>query len=350
MAGCLPRHFDWKRFWVPSGERVRLDGGYLADPDSEFGHLFNPKAVPLSELAGHQCLVLLGEPGMGKTTAMEDGRAGIRQGVTSAGEALLWPNLRICGGDTALDKYLFDTEEFQSWVTGGRVLNLFLDGLDECVARIEVFVPLLLAKLGSGDPARLRLRIACRTSEWPRSLHDGLAKVYDKQLRLYEIAPLCKKDVVSAAGSLGLDVERFLDELRQYEAVPFAIKPVTLNMLLTMFQRSQHLPSDLADLYRKGCEILCEECDTARIERSNTPGLSARQRVHLARRIAATMAFCQRTSIVRKAVPNIPEETDLTFDEILGDARRDKADHPHPPSIPQPPSHTMDAARPWPGR
>ncbi|HBE57380.1 MAG TPA: hypothetical protein DDW56_07565, partial [Cyanobacteria bacterium UBA11366] len=65
--------YDWKRFWCPRSGNINLgDRGYLVDPDSEWGQHFNPDLVSLDAIAHIPCLVLLGEPGIGKSQGMKD--------------------------------------------------------------------------------------------------------------------------------------------------------------------------------------------------------------------------------------------------------------------------------------
>jgi hypothetical protein len=55
--------FEWKRFWGPRGEPINLsDGGFLYDPESEYGKFLTPHLVTLDQLADKPCLVILGEP------------------------------------------------------------------------------------------------------------------------------------------------------------------------------------------------------------------------------------------------------------------------------------------------
>lgn len=63
--------YTWKRFWCPrSGHMDLRDGGYLVNPDSEWGHFYKSDSVAFETICEIPCLVLLGEAGMGKTTAI----------------------------------------------------------------------------------------------------------------------------------------------------------------------------------------------------------------------------------------------------------------------------------------
>ena len=73
MANTL---IDWRRFWCPRGADIALDGGgFLLDPESEYGPHYNPRVVVFEHIASRPCLVLLGEPGIGKTTALARDRS-----------------------------------------------------------------------------------------------------------------------------------------------------------------------------------------------------------------------------------------------------------------------------------
>ena len=64
--------YEWKRFWCPRESRIKLsDGGYLVDPDLEWGRLLNSDVLPFVSIVEKPCLVLLGEPGIGKSFAIE---------------------------------------------------------------------------------------------------------------------------------------------------------------------------------------------------------------------------------------------------------------------------------------
>jgi hypothetical protein len=63
--------YNWKRFWSTPGGVLNLsDNGFLVDPDGEYGTALNPDVVPWDSLSATPFLILLGEPGIGKSEAM----------------------------------------------------------------------------------------------------------------------------------------------------------------------------------------------------------------------------------------------------------------------------------------
>jgi hypothetical protein len=67
--------FNWKRFWYPRGTSLNLaDDGYLPDSDSESTRFWNKHVVSFEEISGLKALVLLGDPGMGKSTFFQNRR------------------------------------------------------------------------------------------------------------------------------------------------------------------------------------------------------------------------------------------------------------------------------------
>jgi hypothetical protein len=82
--------YNWKRFWCPREGKPNLsDDGYLVDPDdAEIGSIYNPDVVPFELISKFPCLALLGEPGIGKSTAMQSQKGSIDALVSEGGEHL----------------------------------------------------------------------------------------------------------------------------------------------------------------------------------------------------------------------------------------------------------------------
>ena len=80
-------------------------------------------------------------------------------------------------------------------------------------------------------------------------------------------------------------------------AVPFAIRPGTLNLLVGIYKREGRLPSSSVDLYLKGCRLLCGEPREARRISGRSGDYSPEQRMMIAMRIAATTTLSKRHAI-----------------------------------------------------
>jgi hypothetical protein len=139
------------RFWLPHTQPLRLDQvGFLPDPEGPYGQAANPQARALGALRDIGCLVLLGEPGLGKSTALRRERGDLLTGAGDGGELILGVDLGASGQEEALRSRIFGSEVFQSWSQSEGTLRLQLDSLDEARLRIGVIADLLLEDLGRG--------------------------------------------------------------------------------------------------------------------------------------------------------------------------------------------------------
>ena len=315
-----PKIYNWKRFWCPREGKLNLsDDGYLWDPDSEFGSIYDPDVVPFESISKFPCLALLGEPGMGKSTAMQSEKGSIDMQVTERGDTSLWIDLRAFQTDVRLSQAIFEAPVFRTWLNGKHRLHLFLDSLDECLLRVDTVAALLFEEFGKCPIDRLYLRIACRTADWPVSLEEGLRRLWsDEAVKVYELAPLRRVDVIEAAKSDGLSADTFLTEVDKRDVVPLAIKPVTLRFLLNTYRRHGQFPSSQAELYLEGCSRLCEETNESRRAAQRTGTLSAHQRLAVAARIAALTIFANRYAIWTSFdAGDVPAE-DLKISDLCG--------------------------------
>ena len=324
-ASALPKklpHFDWTRFWCPIGGQIRLDfDGYLLDPDGKYGATLNPELVRFSDVVGKRCVGLLGEPGIGKTDALAAVRKSIEAQLSQSGALIEWIELQAYQSQDLLDRELFGSETFGNWLAGERDLHLFLDGLDESLLLIRSLASFLVERFKRGryPTARLWIRIACRTAEWPTLLTDYFRTCWtEDQIGLFELAPLRRADVQMAAQQAIGTFGGFLDGVARAEAVPLAIKPVTLNMLLRQYIRDGRLPDSKLELYRSGCELLATESSLSRQAARLTGTLSGRKRAIVAGRIASTSFFCRRPVIWTGKDAAGREVGDIILSELAG--------------------------------
>lgn len=313
--------FNWKRFWVPRGSLIDLsDSGYFYDPESEWGKFYNPKAVSLDHLIDFPFLALLGEPGMGKTRVFKREIEQVRAKLAEKGEKIISLDLRSFGSEDRLVSALFHSDEFNQWKQGNDVLHLFLDSLDECLLRIDNVGSLFVDELAKVPTNRLRVRIACRTVRWPSILESGAQDLFGKNgFHAYELTPLRKADVVLAANASGIpDFPAFMKGISEFNAVPLAIKPVTLKFLLTMYLRNGGLANDQLQLYEEGCRVLCEEVNENRRSSGKVGALTTDQRFAIALRIAAVTQFTNRFAVwTGPQAEGVPEE-DVPVDQVSG--------------------------------
>ena len=108
-----------------------------------------------------------------------------------------------------LDRALFESEPFRAWRSGGNLLHVFLDTLDECTIQEPFAAAVLLerlSRLGPDERARLRLRIACRTTAWPSQFDTQFPVLWGSEgFGRYELLPVREVDVAEAARAEGLD-------------------------------------------------------------------------------------------------------------------------------------------------
>ncbi|HAX76397.1 MAG TPA: hypothetical protein DCY88_11290 [Cyanobacteria bacterium UBA11372] len=305
--------YSWKRFWCPRSGSINLaDGGYLGDPSSEWGQYYNPDLVSLEAIANIPCLVLLGEPGIGKSQEMENLKKYTEETIEQA-DKILELNLRSC---TSLIDDLFKDETFLAWIDSTNNLYLFLDSLDEGLLGVPNLATQLVDNFKKTKYRerlnRLYLRIACRTAVFPEILEKGLEELWGKNsVEIYELAPLRRVDVMEAAKAEGFSPDDFLKEVGQKNIVPLAIKPVTLGFLLNSYRRHNgQFPSNqrLYELYLEGCKLLCEEVNSSRRSSNRKGNLEIDQRLIVAARIAAITILANRfavwTGIERGDVPD----------------------------------------------
>ena len=312
--------FKWKRFWCPRSAQMNLcDHGYLIDPDSPSGQYYNPDLVSLEAMADIPCLILLGEPGIGKSQEIENLRI-ITENKINITHKVFELNLRSC---TSLKDDLFQDEVFINWQSSTHRLYLFLDSLDEGLLNIRTLATGLVdefkKKKYRDKLSRLYLRIACRTAVFPDVLEELEELWTQENFKIYELAPLRRVDAKMAVTSRGLNPAAFLEEVDRKGIVPFASKPISLKFLIDIFQRNNGqliVHQQLADIYLDGCRLLSEDprCQNYHPQRQpNT--LEVEQRLIIAARIAAITVFADRLAVWTGDLIGIPDK-DIHFLKI----------------------------------
>lgn len=201
----------WKRFWCRFGESIHLGGdeqhqGFLSDPDDEFTRFYNPHLFTLDQLLHEKCLILCGDPGAGKSTALQQAKSLFADSL-GADSKLIWLEFRDVPSDSAFARRTFESAAWKEWQRSSGKLALVVDGVDEGLVKIPGFVSYLAAELASAPIRRLQIVIVCRSAEWPVSEGQQLIGLWESTDKppIFELCPLRQRDAMQAAETLGVD-------------------------------------------------------------------------------------------------------------------------------------------------
>lgn len=302
-----------KRFWVASGKTYNLtQEGWLAEPYEGVFHSINADIVTTQDLAPTRCLVLLGEPGMGKTSALNEGR----ELQPDPNVPVLHFDLGSFGSEARLVSMVFESAEIELWSKGDGELCLSLDSFDEAYDRIENLPRLLINFIDQCDSSRLYLRVACRTANWPAFLREMLDKEFGKDnVRVQEMLPLRRGDAATLLREAGVEPDDVLSSVEATRVAPLAARPLTLNLLRASIDPIGRFPQTASELYRRGLLALADEMNPMRRNAGFAAG-GAAERLDVASRIAAITIFGGRPSIWIGRIAEAEEAT-ITVDECL---------------------------------
>jgi hypothetical protein len=274
--------------------------------------------APLEALQNWRSLALLGEPGIGKSTTLQEEADRVASLPADANVVSIYVDLRAFSSESLLCRRIFESDKFIAWKNGTSHLLLHLDSLDEALLRIDSIANLLASELPGLPTDRLSIRIACRTAVWPAgTLGLVLNRIWGEGSGAFELAPLRRRDVFTALEDCGIPTEDFMRALFAAQAVPFAIKPLTLKMLLTIYQQRGNLPNSNIELYKQGCLALCEESNRSRRDSGRRGNLNAGQRMRLAGRIAAATMLGNRFAVYTGPEIDCPRE-DIPVSALAG--------------------------------
>lgn len=293
--------FPWRRFWTPAGTKVQLlDDGYLWEPKADRWNVINKELRTLDELAKVPCLILLGEPGLGKTHELKLAAEQIRSSTTNVWEL----DLPACEDSQDIKDIFAEASQAIGTTSQGVPIYIFVDGVDEDGLRTTKFTT-LLTRFISRYPARekdIKVRLTCRTRQWTTAWERSLRSIWpsDDEVLRYELTPLTRRDVKAAAVAYQLDADLFDQAITEKLLVPFARKPVTLLLLLKIFAAHQIFPQGQIKLYEQGCRELCIETPGEKRKKylaSLGTKLTPDQKLGLAARLAYVSIFSGRYTI-----------------------------------------------------
>lgn len=309
------------RFWLPAGRAYQVDQrGWLLDRSDGPFYTTNSDVLTSNELAANRCLILLGEPGIGKSTTIASESPLV---TARSGAHQLLVDLGSYSSEERLVRKVLEGKEITDWIEGSYELCLTFDSFDEAHKRIQTLHRLISEYLSSWDCTRLFLRIACRTAEWPTSLELSLRKYFEEVIP-YELLPLRRGDAAVLVGSYGVSPEAFLSDIEASQAVPLASRPLTLNLLVQTYKKEGSLPGRPTDIYGKGLLALCEETNAEKRDALGSQKHQGPERLKVAGSLAAFSIFSSRPTFWLGRASDAESE-DLTVQECSGNLTNDGA-------------------------
>lgn len=319
-----PPVIPWKRYWCPLGQPINCGASgreFLADPEGDFGRIWSPNVFELAQILDRPCLVLCGEPGMGKTKAIEMARIMIISRPGTDPEPI-WLAFRDIPNEQVFHRETFETAKWQSWLKSESRLTLIIDGIDEGLIRVQGFIPYLARQLRDAPLARLQVILVCRTAEWSLAEGDQLVGLWGSphSEAVFELCPLREEDARLAAQTWGVDGGKFMSEIFEQNVTGLAARPTTLFFLLREFAARGAFPGTHFDLYQAGCKRLCEEHDHMRIAAFRFQPPTSQQftlaEIHkMSSRIAALLMLCGKSAI-HVGCHDDADPSDLSLEDI----------------------------------
>lgn len=269
----------------------------------------------LDELDQVGGLILIGEPGIGKTTALEQEAERLRAG--DGDDETLFVRLGATRQEDVLERRIFESHAYRRWLDGSGRLHLLLDSLDEARLRIPRVAELLLDGLGDAPFDRLVLRLSCRSADRQQRLERRLLERFgDDSFQVRQLAPLRKGDVAAAAAARGLDADDVVDKIVARGLQALAMIPISLGFLLDIVEQTGDLPVDRLDAYERGLARLAAEHDEDRRTGETAGKLDAGQRLAVASRVGAALVLSGRTSVYLDDRP--PDADGASVAELAG--------------------------------
>ncbi|WP_228181451.1 NACHT domain-containing protein [Streptomyces anulatus] len=281
--------------------------------------------VAPGDVAGEGATVLLGEPGVGKTSVFRSLVQGLPMWddpfVPDGADRCVWvdgPDLTAATWDEVLGSHL---RKLPSVAAGpgpspSGNLTVVIDQADE--SEIRRHLPSYLKRcLRNRDVRGLRLLLACRTGDYPSGLTSVLQQTFGA-CSLVDLAPLSRSDAVALVDSAGVHGEQLISDVVALRAGALASVPLTLELIVREYRAHGRLRGGAKELFEESVRLLSQEYDPDRLTVA-APATTWPQRLEIAGRIAARLVLSGRRTLWRGSPRgDRPRTTDLDVSTLSG--------------------------------
>ncbi|WP_157376206.1 NACHT domain-containing protein, partial [Burkholderia ubonensis] len=305
-------------------ERSQLEGSDLGSPLQSSRDELIPH--PWENWHDVPCVVLLGEPGSGKTCEF---RRRVQELQQAGDPAFMSRWQDWCDGDDIFDT-IDDKCSFFSAIESNQPVWWFIDALDEGRIKTEAAFDILRKGLrrlrGDGGLHLVKLRLSCRSRDWRLSEAGQLSIFFDavgqerkstESVVTLQLLPLQEPAIrVLAMEKLHEEraVDRFMESLERRHVSALAGHPLTLAMMLSLnLEDNSSLGYDRTTLYDRALERLATEHNRERADRKPPKTLPG-ERIAVARQLAVRAVLGGNDTI---GVP----DSDVQSDRILDASR-----------------------------
>ena len=238
--------YNWRRKWRLFGNEEKLEESF---------HNINK----------YRCLILLGEPGSGKSTELEK--------MHKDSNSSICVDLRGVNSSVDLkDKILVDNNDKVD-LDSLSEFYIYLDAFDEAILNYKDIGDSLLKLLKDFgvNLKKVYLRITCRTGIWLDYLEDEFSKLWCKnEVKKYMLCELSDDDIKNSLDEEKIEYKKFYEEAVKKNVYSLMKIPVTMKFLIDEYKADQSFSSSKKNLYENGCIKLIEE-----------PNKSKRQKLEL---------------------------------------------------------------------
>jgi hypothetical protein len=313
------KNFNWQRLWIPIGYKYWNDQNGFPNFNSYDIQTGETKtgAKTLEELENEKCLVLIGDPGTGKSTEIK--KIEHKGALTFKYHFKKYATIPELFDAIKLDRELslnFDRKTY-----------LYFDGLDEGLLNIKNLHNSLitfLASLKENDASffnKIYIRITCRSVIWSEISQGALPRLREEMgedlVKVLELAPLCQKEIRIAVEQSDSDSSDFVTLVCDNNLQSFCLDPQSLNPLIDGYKNG---------LLKKGIQrselyegLMKGKCIEVNSEYKDKKSLTPDQRFNFAARIAAYCVLSNRTAIWIDEDKGLSLDSDLILDELVRD-------------------------------